>query len=420
LSKDNNKTSETKTTKKSEPFWKDLVEIALFLGIAVLLIIGFNWVLGLVLHTDTPLVTVTSESMEPTYYGSNRPKMGGTLDIRKDMLIIKGEDPKNIQVGDTIVFNRKNNKGVPIVHRVVAKYFDEVNESYYFTTKGDNNLSFFGEDDPAVDDEGDVTYPYETIISEDRIIGKVIGRIGYLGGVFNFFQNRTGQIVLIVAIGVILLATFLFSGSEDEDENIFSEPDETKNKTIGKNEKTDEKPEQNDTKINFKERLKKFRQFYRKNKNFIIPSLILGIIILVPIIDTLNANWGSHFGVIKVEHANNIKENHVVISLQNGIHDFVHLFVTINNPGHWHQEFVNFEIKIINQSTDEILGSNNWSCVYNFEGQKMIKTGAFVEHSQITKGESYLVRVTANLGSKFGKTWTDTLSTTIIYNYETA
>ena len=120
---------ETKPDKKESSrrgMIKEIIEIVIFLGIAVLLVFSMNWILKAALHTDSPLVVVTSESMEPTYWGSNRPNFGGQNDIRKDMLVVRGVDPSEIKVGDVIVFYRVlvNDSTMidyvrePIVHRV--------------------------------------------------------------------------------------------------------------------------------------------------------------------------------------------------------------------------------------------------------------------------------------------------------------
>ncbi|NPE06984.1 MAG: hypothetical protein GNW80_01770, partial [Asgard group archaeon] len=58
MSENQNDSLEKKESRKSDI--KDFIEIVLFLGLAVLIIFSFNWILGGILHTDSPLVVVTS------------------------------------------------------------------------------------------------------------------------------------------------------------------------------------------------------------------------------------------------------------------------------------------------------------------------------------------------------------------------
>ncbi|MHA1213299.1 MAG: hypothetical protein ACTSSH_12690, partial [Candidatus Heimdallarchaeota archaeon] len=264
--------------KKNKDNVKDFIEIIIFLGLAVLLVFSFNWILGAILHTDTPLVVVTSESMEPTYFGSRRVEFGGENDIRKDMLIVRGVDPSEIGLGDTIVFYRVNVSdpteldliNEPIVHRVNRIYYDNATDTYWFTTKGDNPDS----NDDFLDEWPDVL---EHRIHEDR---------GYLGGIISYFQTLTGRIILVVIVAVILLATFIFGsfGEKKKDEDIFEDETEEKVKEMeGKD--LSEEP-------SFWAKLKKGWQKMMKKKHIVFPALILGIIIFIPIVDSLAAQWG--------------------------------------------------------------------------------------------------------------------------------
>ena len=66
-----------------------------------------------------------------------------------------------------------------------------------------------------------------------------------------------------------------------------------------------------------------------------------------------------------------------------------------------------YPLQIINQTTGEILGEGNWTVVYNFEGTKTFSSGCWLDIDSITIGGHYNLTVTANLKSKFGRTWTD-------------
>ncbi|NPB01431.1 MAG: signal peptidase I [Methanopyri archaeon] len=106
---------------------------------------GIRYGLGFILNTPDPVTTVISESMYPYY------NIG-------DVLIVEGVPPKDIHVGDVVVYKLPGRE-IPIVHRVVAK------GKYGVVTKGDNN--------PLPD-------PWCPIPWKD-VEGKVVLRIPYIG-----------------------------------------------------------------------------------------------------------------------------------------------------------------------------------------------------------------------------------------------
>ena len=79
-----------------------------------------------------------------------------------DIIVLNGKKPKDLKIGDVIVFQAT--KPDPIIHRIIQK--KETGGVYFFTTKGDHN--------PGI-------IPFEENIPQDRIIGKALFRIPYLG-----------------------------------------------------------------------------------------------------------------------------------------------------------------------------------------------------------------------------------------------
>ncbi len=112
-----------------------IVEDVIYIGGGILLAFFIYNALGMVLSTDKPVLTVVSGSMEPT------------LNIG-DLIVIRGADSLEIEVGDIIVFNPVIVDKL-VVHRVYSisedLRIDEVSgeESVvrYFRTKGDNNVT---------------------------------------------------------------------------------------------------------------------------------------------------------------------------------------------------------------------------------------------------------------------------------------
>ena len=181
-------------------FWKDDSVWSWIANIIVaFLVIRFLLypVLGIVLGTSYPIVAVVSESMEHglhndrlcgtqifdfpesfesywqvcgSWYESNGVSKAEFMNFPFQNGFDKGDvivlwRPTNLEVGDVLVFAAS--KPQPIIHRVV-KVYEEDNQIYY-QTKGDHNA------------DSDSRYIQETKISQERIFGKGIIRIPYLG-----------------------------------------------------------------------------------------------------------------------------------------------------------------------------------------------------------------------------------------------
>lgn len=163
--------------------------------------------LGVILGTGFPIVAVVSESME---HGLHRGVLCGQQfaefqhsfdnywdvcgkwykqqDITKqqfrmfpfkngfdkgDVIILWRAHRNNVDVGDILVF--QGNKPQPIIHRVVKTWQED--GDYFYQTKGDHNSESIA---------GSLG---ETKISEDRVYGKGVLRIPYLGWVKILFVN---------------------------------------------------------------------------------------------------------------------------------------------------------------------------------------------------------------------------------------
>jgi len=180
---------------EDDSIWSWLVNIVLAFILIKFIVYPF---LGFVLGTSYPVVAVVSSSMEHTtdfdgwwtvhsdYYAQfNIEKNEFKSYIFKngfnkgDIIVLKGSKPGKIKLGDVLVFN--GNRKDPIIHRVIKGW--EEDNIYYFQTKGDNNAkSITG---------------MELKISEDRILGKAMFRIPFLGYVKIWFVG------LMKLIGVI-------------------------------------------------------------------------------------------------------------------------------------------------------------------------------------------------------------------------
>ncbi len=98
-----------------------------------------------------------------------------------DIMVLYGTEPKNIKMGDVIVFVNKEN-GDPIIHRVIVISTTET--GYVYTTKGDHN-----NDSGAIDKS----------IAEDAVIGKAVVRIPLLGWIKIIFVQLIQTIVSAIS-----------------------------------------------------------------------------------------------------------------------------------------------------------------------------------------------------------------------------
>lgn len=189
---------------EDDSIWSWLVNIGLaFLIIKFLVYPGLGFVLG----TDYPVVAVVSGSMEhngldfDTWWTTNYNYYSDYAitgeDFKDfpfhngfntgDIMVLKGEEPSEIEVGDVLVF--QSNRPDPIIHRVIKVWTTGENGqiNYHYQTKGDNNP----------DSIRDFTLN-EMDINESQIVGIAGFKIPYLGwikiGFFKIIQMIMGVI----------------------------------------------------------------------------------------------------------------------------------------------------------------------------------------------------------------------------------
>jgi signal peptidase len=179
-----------------------LLLVVVFLAIVV----GYTVVTRAISGTNFPLAAVQSPSMEP-----NIPTGSLIFIQRVDGADVVAGPPTS---GDVLVYFFPDEKisdyfiftvydPTPWSHRATQK--TEINGSWYFLTKGDANL-----------------YPDQNALKpstwapEDRVIGRVIWHVPYLGYIFLWLRNG----YLIAAIIVILLIIILLPmGRKKEETN---------------------------------------------------------------------------------------------------------------------------------------------------------------------------------------------------------
>lgn len=155
-------------------------------------VIAFWFGLRVAFRTEYPLLAVASPSMVPT------------LNVG-DLIVVQGgfhadEIFANYTNGDIIVFHNYLPGGQPLlstlpleellVHRAV-KSSQNSTGFWFFKTKGDGNPS---------EDHWEVP--------ENYVVGKVVGRIPYVGKIPLFIRTSTGMLVVIGLFVFILFLEF--------------------------------------------------------------------------------------------------------------------------------------------------------------------------------------------------------------------
>jgi len=173
-------------------YWRTIILAAIIIGGVV----AFWFGLKAGLRTDYPLLTVASGSMR------------NTLDVG-DLIVVQGAlDASGLRAapkpdGEIIVFRSPRVNGELIVHRAVDKEFNDNDGLWYFATQGDAN---YGEDlwgdDPA-------RGTWKNMISETRLIGKVVGKAPWLGYIPLKIRTPEGIILIVVLFLIIILAEYI-------------------------------------------------------------------------------------------------------------------------------------------------------------------------------------------------------------------
>lgn len=113
--------------------------------------------IAVITNTESPIVVVLSESMEPAF-------------TRGDILFLSLPRNDPIEINDICVFKLEG-KEIPIVHRVIKIHENTDTQKEYILTKGDNN---------RLDDRG-LYNSRQMWIHKENIVGKVKGFLPHVG-----------------------------------------------------------------------------------------------------------------------------------------------------------------------------------------------------------------------------------------------
>ncbi len=195
---------------KLKRLWKnDFVQTAAIIGLIIAIVLGLFFGTQLVLDTPYPTLTVETGSMCIPYDGDcdgwSHP-FERTLHVG-DLLIVQGVDPATLNadypISDIIVFHEPGNSNRLIVHRIVA--VQNINGTLYFQTKGDGNSgpTYLWPAVPSVSEYDKWSGGHG--VSEALVVGKVIGRVPWVGLATLFLRRNPYGLPLVIAVILLLI-----------------------------------------------------------------------------------------------------------------------------------------------------------------------------------------------------------------------
>lgn len=159
----------------------------------VLLIVVAAFLLYYIISTQ--LYATKGEKFAPKYsmYTIVSPSMTPNINVYDIVIDKKVENFSELQVGDVITFISTSSisNGMTITHRIVD--IIETEEGTKYKTKGDNNL----------------TADY-SLVTQDKVIGKVKFRIPQLGRVQFFLSSKGGWLIIILIPALIIILSDIF------------------------------------------------------------------------------------------------------------------------------------------------------------------------------------------------------------------
>ncbi|KAI7985933.1 Signal peptidase complex catalytic subunit SEC11C [Camellia lanceoleosa] len=154
---------------------------AVTLGIIVASALIIWKTLTCITGSQSPIVVVLSESMEPAFQ-------------RGDILFLHmSKDP--IRVGEIVVFDVEG-RDIPIVHRVIKVHERQDTGEVDVLTKGDHNR----------DDDRGLYAPGQLWIQQHHILGRAVGFLPYVGWVTIIMTEKPIiKYILIGALGLFVI-----------------------------------------------------------------------------------------------------------------------------------------------------------------------------------------------------------------------
>ena len=330
--------------------------IMIIAGIIIFLVIKmmFGGILGvsLVVIENGPC---PNSSMCPTY-------------DQGDMFLINKADPDKIEIGDVIVYNSDYHfSDFLIIHRVVniTIISDTNGDHYYYMVSGDNFNS-----NAYVDWYNSSTklIPYDAVLGKTKLL---IPKVGYI----RLWMTDIPAIRYILLGLIIAISLYLILAPDDKKKEEKEEKEESSEETETEKDGIVEGSTEEQRKFNLKlyfiewwdKTKKNFKDLFidkkRRKKVIIYTSIIIGIIIAIPILDTAIRKPGLPTGIVDLTLGNPSDPAEYFV-----LEDVVFLPFTIhfNHDGSWNKVFKEFTIYGI--KNDTIIATMKWNSFYQKEG----------------------------------------------------
>jgi signal peptidase len=161
-------------------------------------VVAFWFGLQAGLGTQYPLLTVASGSMIPTLNVGDLIAVQGIANYST----VGAGLWKSPNEGDIIVFHRPPQYGPDelIVHRAISKTLGD-DGLWYFRTQGDNN-----------------GVPDSWTVSQSLIVGKVVGKVPYLGYIPLTIRKPEGILLIVLLMVIIILAEYIPSSGKKQEQ----------------------------------------------------------------------------------------------------------------------------------------------------------------------------------------------------------
>lgn len=159
----------------------------------VLLIVVATFLLYYIITTQLSATKGDKYAPKFSMYTIVSPSMTPNINVYDIVIDKKVEDFSELKVGDVITFISTSSisNGMTITHRIVD--IIETEEGTKYKTKGDNNL----------------TADY-SLVTQDKIIGKVKFRIPQLGRIQFFLSSKGGWLIIILIPALIIILSDIF------------------------------------------------------------------------------------------------------------------------------------------------------------------------------------------------------------------
>lgn len=215
-----------------EGYGKKFLEAFIFFILIVIGFLGFWFALRMMLNTECPLLPVSSGNMcvlQSRCDGLSHP-FEHTLHIG-DLVVVQGVDARSVEDeypnSDVIVFHMPKlnsyEKDALIIARVVVK--EERDGTVYFRTKSDGEGTNIWPETPDISEcerwyDYRKNYTWNSMISEELLVGKVILRVPWVGHIALFMCKWYGMLIIVIIMVMLAVVEFLIPAFSSEKEKI--------------------------------------------------------------------------------------------------------------------------------------------------------------------------------------------------------